>query len=311
MTKTENALQFICPDDREVWITTGMGIKQEHGDAGFDMWNRWSIQSESYKPESAKAVWRSFKAAGKITIASLFFLAKQNGWKDDGSYAEPTPEEKAERKRLALGRLTEEEKATEEARRIAAQKATKILGLCELDRHAYCDSHGFKELLVNVWRREDEPPLVVIPMYYRGNICGVQLISVKGEKKFLRGQRTSEAYFKVGSGGQTVLAEGFMTAMAVHTVLAKINVPCTVVACFSAGNMAKLAKQNPDAWLVCDNDHSGTGLKVGIESGLKYWMSPIVGEDFCDYLMRVKLFTATMEVRAWVMKVKKELKSCN
>jgi putative DNA primase/helicase len=42
--------------------------------------------------------------------------------------------------------------------------------------------------------------------------------------------------------------------------------------------------------VIADNDESGTGERVAKESGLKYWMSDKVGEDFNDFHQRNHLF---------------------
>jgi putative DNA primase/helicase len=55
-------------------------------------------------------VWKSIRAGGKVTIGTLFYEAKANGWRDDGMHQKPTPEELAERKRIALGRAAQEER---------------------------------------------------------------------------------------------------------------------------------------------------------------------------------------------------------
>jgi len=67
----------------------------------------------------------------------------------------------------------------------------------------------------------------------------------------------------------------------------------TLHVCFSAGNMAKMAAGLEPGLLIADNDASGTGQRVAEESGWKYWLSDLVGEDANDYHQRVGLFGFT------------------
>ena len=49
MNRTESAINFICSDDRDVWIMVGMALQAEYGDAARDLWMNWSRQSDSFK----------------------------------------------------------------------------------------------------------------------------------------------------------------------------------------------------------------------------------------------------------------------
>ena len=85
------ALSFISPDDRDTWIRIGMAIKTELSETGFDLWDGWSQQSSSYDPKDAKACWKSFRSDGRVTVGTLFHVAKENGWIDDGKHQKSTP----------------------------------------------------------------------------------------------------------------------------------------------------------------------------------------------------------------------------
>lgn len=77
------ALSFIDPTDRETWLKTGMALKSGLGEAGFSIWDRWAQQSTKYDTACSAATWRSIQRHGGITIRTLFFLAKQGGWRDE------------------------------------------------------------------------------------------------------------------------------------------------------------------------------------------------------------------------------------
>ncbi|TXI72668.1 MAG: topoisomerase [Dechloromonas sp.] len=127
LDRIREALQFIDASDRETWLHMGMAIKSELSDAGFDLWEAWSLQAESFNGKDARDVWKSIRAGGKVTIGTLFYEAKANGWRDDGAHQKPTPEELAERRRIAAERAAKEEAEIARERADTAKKAAAIL----------------------------------------------------------------------------------------------------------------------------------------------------------------------------------------
>ena len=125
--RIREALQFIDPSDRDTWWRMGMAIKSELADTGFDLWEAWSLQAESFNTKDARDVWKSIRAGGKVTIGTLFYEAKANGWRDDGMQQKPTPEELAERRRIAAERAAQEEAEIARERADTAKKAAAIL----------------------------------------------------------------------------------------------------------------------------------------------------------------------------------------
>jgi hypothetical protein len=80
-----DALNCISPDcRRDDWLAVGMALKHEFGESGWQLWDHWSSGSkEKYKPNDTRDKWVSFKGGnGKPrTIATLFDIAKQNGYR--------------------------------------------------------------------------------------------------------------------------------------------------------------------------------------------------------------------------------------
>jgi len=70
-------------------------IYSEVGDAGRDPWDEWRGDRGS---DDAESTWRSASKDGKLTIATMFYEARANGWRDDGGHQKPTAEALAERK---------------------------------------------------------------------------------------------------------------------------------------------------------------------------------------------------------------------
>lgn len=72
-----------CP--RREWLSVGFGLHHEtDGTAeGFFLWDRWSAKSkEKYTPGECLYYWRHMKSGSRgITGKSIFWLARQYGWK--------------------------------------------------------------------------------------------------------------------------------------------------------------------------------------------------------------------------------------
>ncbi len=127
MARIHDALSFVPPDSRDTWLKMGMAIKSEVGDSGFALWDAWSQQDDSYDPRDARDVWKSIRGNGKVTAGTLFHEAKASGWRDDGTYRKLTPEELAERKRIAAKRAAKEEADIARERADTWKKAAAIL----------------------------------------------------------------------------------------------------------------------------------------------------------------------------------------
>lgn len=177
----------------------------------------------------------------------------------------------------------------------AAQKAAYILHQCQIGYHPYLEKKGFAEDQGNIWKHENEL-LLVIPMRVGHRLVGCQIIDESGDKKFLAGQRTSEAAFTMDNKGPHILVEGYATGLSVRAAMKALKRRYTLMVCFSSGNLLKVAKTLPSGFVVCDNDASRTGENTAIKTGFPYWMSDTVGEDFNDFHQRVGLFKASQSL---------------
>jgi putative DNA primase/helicase len=177
----------------------------------------------------------------------------------------------------------------------AMQRAVGMLNGSGLSTHPYLEAKGFPDEQGNVlW--QDGKPVLLIPMRVAGNLVGLQQIDEDGGKKFLYGQRTSNAVFTFDNKGMNVLCEGYATALSVRLAFKQMKQRYTLHVCFSAGNMAKVAAGLEPGLLIADNDASGTGQRVAEESGWKYWLSDRIGEDANDFHQRVGLFGFTQSL---------------
>lgn len=264
------ALYSIPADDREIWVKCCMAIKSEMGDEGFQLWDGWSQQSPTYKAADAKSVWRSCKAGGGITIRTLYKLAREHGYQGSADVA-PRQQSGDARKRI------EAEAAKEHLRRQqAADRAAEMLKRAEQSWHPYLVKKGFPEERGFVL-----DGLFLIPMrdVQTNRINSLQMIDAEGGKKFLPGGKASGSVFVLGSGMQTFFCEGYATGLSIRAALRSMYSTARVVVCFSAANLAKVAR---NGFVVADHDESSTGRIYAEKTGLPFWMPPEVG-DANDY----------------------------
>jgi hypothetical protein len=86
--------------DYEEWIKIGMALHHATGGAGFDLWDRWSQQSNKYDDTSMSYKWHSFgKSANPVTLGTLVHYAERGGYIQPVTFTPPeefrfeTPEE--------------------------------------------------------------------------------------------------------------------------------------------------------------------------------------------------------------------------
>lgn len=182
----------------------------------------------------------------------------------------------------------------------AKKKAQFILSHCKNDIHSYLARKGFPEMDGQVWLTEKFDALLVIPMYFEGELTGCQLIDNKGVKKFLKGQRTKGAYFKIGSGSERYFVEGYATGLSLQRVLGALKRDYAIYVCFSAQN-SKVVAQTFGGYIIADNDESKTGEEIASSAGLPWWMPPEIGTDLNDYVNKVGIFKASNELRKFIV----------
>ena len=302
MTDTLRAALYSIPaDDREVWWRMGAAIKSELGEAGFSLWDAWSRQSDRYREASARATWRALRPTGRdgraITVGSLYHLAKDYGWAGEAPVkTAPSAEEK--RQRAEARRREAEERKRREAE--AAAKAEAMLMQADYvdprarngrhshevpSAHPYLVSKGFPEQGGLVHDGD-----LIIPMrHYRDyhRLQSVQMIGPDGSKKFLPRGKASEAVYKIGKGAERYYCEGYATALSVRAALQHLyrDRHSEVWACFSAGNIPKVARSSRRSMVIADNDESGAGEWAAQQTGLPYWMPEEPGTDANDVML--------------------------
>lgn len=298
--RLQAALAFIPADYRDTWVQMAMAIKSELGDAGFDIWDDWSQTAGNYNAQAARSVWKSCKGSG-VTAGTLFHEARANGWKDDDKHSRPSPALLQARQREIAARMTQEGIEREKAQQNAAKKAGWILHQCKPEQHAYLQSKGWPDAVGAVWWPDEKQNLLCIPMRVGDALVGVQMIDRDGGKRYLSGQRTSEAEYLISNNGRGAadwFVEGYATGLSLRECLQALRMRYRIHITFSAGNLAKVAALHGSGYVVADRDESGTGERVAVQTGLPYYL-PSKG-DFNDMHKAQGTFKASQALRRWM-----------
>lgn len=264
--RLQAALTHIPAHDRETWLRVGMGLKSELGDNGFSLWEQWSQQDESYNEKDAKAVWRSIKPNGRVTVGTLFHEARQHGYTPDRGYKQPSRAELAQQHRERDARIKASLQNEQQLRETAQIQAAEIWKQCqpaESHSHAYLTTKRINPYGARLYHG----PLVVAGMRcdgclivplrdIEGVIWTLEFISPAGEKRFLPNGAKRGHYFAIGKPSEKIIiCEGYATGASLYEATGD-----AVAVAFDASNLLAVAKalraKYPDTALLiaADND---------------------------------------------------------
>lgn len=273
MDRARDALQYLDPSDRPLWVKMAFALRSEFDDAAYDMWADWGDQYK--RPQSeVRATWKSAKAkAGGTGLGSLFYEAKAKGWKDEEGYQPPSAAELAERKARAEERARRDAEIEAEMHAVAAAGAEKMWEAAkQAVEHPYLAKKGVKPhgLRIGTWEVIDGatgeviaiPNCLLVPMRDRTRkLWSLQAIETSGRKRYLKGGAKSGRFHVLGGkplqvNGKPVfvLAEGYATAASVHEATGHL-----VLCVFDAGNLGAVARQlrerNAEAIILIAGDN--------------------------------------------------------
>jgi len=280
--RVRSALSFLNPASREVWVRAATCIKSEFPDSdGFEIWDQWGSQCDTYSAGAAKSVWKSIKSAGKLTIASLFFDAKASGWVDAGTNKKRSKAEiDADRARAAerAAQAAAEDAAIHAERAVRAKQIWDAATPC--DTHPYLVRKGVASygLRIGPWERVDPDTgemfvvttqSLLIPIKdNKGQLWSLQGIDPEegGKKRYFKDAAKAGNFFAIGKPQQHegrvvyVLGEGYATCASVHAATGHL-----VLVCFDTSNLLRVAERvrasKPDAIILfaADNDTETAG----------------------------------------------------
>lgn len=270
MDAARAALALIPADDRDLWLRIGMALKSEFGDSGLELFETWSEGAANFDVKAVKSVWKSFKAGGAVTIATLIAEAKARGF-NPKDYAPAVPLSAADKARIERERTERDNAAaTEKAAAqlvAAAAAASKWAGAADAGASAYLvrkavDGYGVRHA----------GNVLLVPLRdAAGQLWSVQEIFPNGRKTLPKDCRVSGCFHTIGDvagSAWLLIAEGYATAATLHQATGY-----AVVAAFNEDNVrhvaAAMRKLHPGAkLLICADDDSQTEAKIGKNPGI-------------------------------------------
>ncbi|PYE23137.1 phage/plasmid primase-like uncharacterized protein [Paraburkholderia silvatlantica] len=237
VSRIEQALACIPADlKRDEWARVGAALKNELGDAGFDLFDSWSQRGESYNAAAVRSTWRSLSASGGVTINTLFFRAIEHGFDSRGGASTVDPAElerrRAERDRRAAKEAEEREKSASHAATLALA-VWSAAGPAGAD-HPYLTRKGVQPVdtlreidvgklaaLIGYQPKRGDDLLVgrilIAPVKVGGKLSTLEMIDGDGRKSALAGGVKAGGYWaahKLPDAPNVVLiAEGVVTAL--------------------------------------------------------------------------------------------------
>ena len=265
--RTRDALWSIPANcDHDYWVKIGMAIKSEYGDGGFDMFDAWSQQADSYNAASAKSTWKGITPIGGITLGTLFYEAKRHGWSDAGQETEVVilmPEELQARDRERAAREAQDQADKKRRHKDAARKAHALwdAGVPAADDHPYLvrkqiKSVGYlKEMpadqvtaILSYQPKSGEQHLsgrvLIAPVLFDNDLTTAELIDEHGLKSAIYGGAKAGGFWQAqempegdGTGTTILIAEGVATAMSAREATGHL-----AVAALSNGQLKTVAQ---------------------------------------------------------------------
>lgn len=267
------ALAVIPADDYATWVDMAFAVRQGLGDAGFEIWDEWSRSAQNYNERAARTTWRSARASGGKTLASLFWLAQQHGFDVKASRVPgtvpaaspgPDPETFAHRAREAARQLAHEQARVRARHAAVAQTSVSIWDWARPvgPEHPYLvrkqlepvatlrelEALELKALLGYMPLSADEPlagRVLIVPARVDDAMTTLELIDGMGRKSSLAGGAKKGGCWVsgvsgplTGQAGNTpiLIAEGMATALSAHRATDWV-----AVAALSAGNLPRVA----------------------------------------------------------------------
>jgi len=83
----EEAVAHIRNDELpyDDWIKVGLALYASLGPDGRDLWETWSAEASKNDPAYTAERWDGFASVRSVTVGTLFWLARQNGWRAEGA----------------------------------------------------------------------------------------------------------------------------------------------------------------------------------------------------------------------------------
>lgn len=230
-----------------------------------------------------------------------------------------------DKRRYAKERAENERRDREKAAR-TAQMAERMIRAAKPGEHSYLKRKGFPEerplvLAADLVRQmagytnsrgefvpadylvpADAAMAIVVPARIGQKITSAQLIWEDGTKKFLSGGEMGAASHRIATGSAAWLCEGYATGLSLRAALRGLNRRDTILVCFSAANIVKVAATIEErCYIAADYDAPpaakpeqfgglGAGEYFAQKTGKPYVMPPDLKTDINDYHQAAGIF---------------------
>lgn len=279
IARVRAALSVIPADDYNIWVDMAFALKHGFGDAGFEIWDEWSRTAGNYTERSARTTWRSAKASGGKTLATLFWLARQHGFDLKRTHypdrittaLAPRPDVLARRAHDEARQLARHAAVAREAQEIWAWARPVGPEHPYLVRKHLEPMRSLRELealelhvLLGYVPASEEQPLMgrvlLVPCWIGEAISTLELIDEHGRKSSLAGGVKRGGYWIAGStpadgelNSPILIGEGMATVLSAHRATGWV-----ALAALSSGTLPQVAgivrDRYPDADLVVLGD---------------------------------------------------------
>ncbi|MCE5294582.1 MAG: hypothetical protein LLF94_08225 [Chlamydiales bacterium] len=179
----------------------------------------------------------------------------------------------------------------------AANKAKDIIRRSTITTHPYLHYKGCTEQTGYVLGDNLYVPMQSV----NGAIMGAQAIYLENNtwvKKMIPGMKAKGAMFILGNSQESILCEGYATALTIFKALKRLYLNTQVVCCFSARNILTVSEIIVGRKMIfADNDKSGTGQRVAKESNLPWIMADQEGWDANDIMVKKGLSYVQTKIR--------------
>lgn len=239
LSRARSALHYMDAGcDGQRWVRIGMAAKA----AGLTLedFDAWSAMADNYGGQAdTRTRWRSFRDDGGITAATLFHLAREDGWREGASRAD-------------VPQQTPATKRKPEPVRQPRYKAADVWDDCTpaTPEHGYITRKGGQADGLRVYP-DSAAPLTIMGQDVRGwlvapafdahgDLTTLQFISpAPGAPKLNLPGHSVSGFFKVGElrpGQPAYIVEGIGQAWSAHMATG-----CAALVAFGAGNQRKVA----------------------------------------------------------------------
>lgn len=272
-SRIDDALRHIDAHDRDTWVRMAMAVKSALGEAGFALWDGWSQSASNYDARAAKDVWRSIQPDGKVSIGSLFYAARANGWRDDPPQ-QPIAANDAERMdtaRKAMDIWGAASAAGADHPYLKRKAVAPVPTLREIEAERAAQILGYTP------RARGEPlagRLLVVPVKQGDKLATLELIDEAGRKSALAGRGTkaggywATAKLPQDDGATLLIGEGVATVASASEATGHVGV--AALTCTNLQAVARAMRQrypNADIIVLADIDKaSDEPIRYAVEA---------------------------------------------